>query len=254
MRIDGKSEYGVWVKGDSTCSITDICVLPSGQVLVVDCGNKKVKLLNKQYQVVSHCSVSDLPLGICQITPGEVGVTVGKEVQFIKVSISQLVKDRKLKFQHECLGIASHQADLFVTSGTELYNYSLDGKLVSKLHKNKSVRCCAVSPTGDKLYITNSTQNKLLTLARDGSVLDTFKDLELTWPTSLYVTPEGHVMVCGNDSDAILQVDSSGSRKLATLATRRDGLKNPLSVCYNSNTDSVIVGQINNKILVYKVK
>ncbi|KAH3702494.1 hypothetical protein DPMN_077517, partial [Dreissena polymorpha] len=88
--------------------------------------------------VVSHCSVSDTPWGICQITSSEVGVTGGHEVQFIKVNNNQLVKDRKLEFQHDCVGIAFHQGDLYVTSGTELYNYSLDGKLVSKLHKNKS--------------------------------------------------------------------------------------------------------------------
>ncbi|KAH3836043.1 hypothetical protein DPMN_109412 [Dreissena polymorpha] len=138
ISIDGKSEYAVCVQGDSTCLIRGICVLPCGQVLVANWSNKKVKLLNEQYQVVSHCSVSDAPYFICQITPSEVGVTVGSEVQFIKVNNNQLVKDRKLKFQHKCFGIASHQGDLFVTSGTELYNYSLDGKLVSKLHENKS--------------------------------------------------------------------------------------------------------------------
>ncbi|XP_052255544.1 uncharacterized protein LOC127861182 [Dreissena polymorpha] len=257
IRIDGKSEYDVRVQGDETCYIHDIFVLPSGQVLVVDSNNKKVKLLNKQYQVVSHCSVSDMPQYICQITPSEVGVTVGKEVQFIKVNNNQLVKDRKLKFRHDCYGIASHRGDLFVTSGTELYNYSLDGKLVSKLHENKSdeltVYSCAVSQTGDKLYIGNYNQKKLLTLARDGSVLSSFTDPELVRPSCVHVTPAGQVLVCGYISNTILQIDSKGSRKLATLATETDGIDCPWSVCYNSSTDSIIVGQFKN-ILVYKVK
>ncbi|KAH3702470.1 uncharacterized protein LOC127861184 [Dreissena polymorpha] len=253
ISIDRKSEYDVCEKkGDPTCNINDICVLPSGQVLVIDYSNNKVKLLNKQYQVVSHCSVSDRNVAICLITPSEVGVTVGDEVQFIKVNNSRLVKDRKLKFRHYCYGIASHQGDLFVTSGTELYNYSLDGKLVSKLHENKLDTCtvwrCAVSQTGDKLYITNLMQNKLLTLARDGSVLSIFTDPELDWPSCVHVTPAGQVLVCGGNT--ILQIDSKGSRKLATLATQK-----ALSVCYDSNTDSIIVGMNNNnKILVYKVK
>ncbi|KAH3708286.1 hypothetical protein DPMN_067733 [Dreissena polymorpha] len=37
-----------------------------------------------------------------------------------------------------------------------------------------AVDSCAVSPTGDKLYITNHPKHKLLILARDGSVLVTF--------------------------------------------------------------------------------
>ena len=117
-----------------------------------------------------------------------------------------------------------------------------------------AVYSCAVSQTGDKLYIGNYNQKKLLTLARDGSVLSSFTDPELVRPSCVHVTPAGQVLVCGYISNTILQIDSKGSRKLATLATRRDG---PRSVFYNSNTDSIIaiVGQTcSKKILVYKVK
>ncbi|KAH3701939.1 hypothetical protein DPMN_076937 [Dreissena polymorpha] len=139
IRFDGKYEYDVGVQGDSTCCrIEDICVLPGGQVLVVDSQNKKVMLLNKQYQLVSHFSVSDTPQCMCQITPDEVGVTVGSEVQFIKVYNNQLVKDRKLKFHQYCYGIAFHQGDLYLTFCSALYKYSLDGKLGIKLYEDNS--------------------------------------------------------------------------------------------------------------------
>ncbi|KAH3702057.1 hypothetical protein DPMN_077058 [Dreissena polymorpha] len=111
---------------------------------------------------------------------------------------------------------------------------------------------CAVSPTGDKLYIINFNQDKLLTLARDGSVLSIFMDPEFLCPTCVHVTPAGQVLVCGQIYNTIVQIDSKGSKKLATLATKMDSLR---SVCYNSNTDSIIVGMDNNTIiLVYKVK
>ncbi|XP_052248814.1 uncharacterized protein LOC127856561 isoform X1 [Dreissena polymorpha] len=266
IRIDGKSEYDVRLRNDSnnefSCSIRDICVLPSGEVLVLDDENRNVKLLNQHYQLVSHCSVSGEPRFMCQITSSEVGVTISgiscKGVQFIKVNNNQLVKDRMLEFQHCCFGIAFHQEDLFVTSGTELYNYSLSGKLGSKLHEDNSntltVWSCAVSPTGDKLYVTNHSQNKLLTLARDGSVLSIFVDDELESPACVHVTSEDKVLVCGRGSHTILQVDSQGSKKLATLATKRDGLNGPRSVCFNSHTDCIIVGMYNTKILVYTIK
>ncbi|KAH3836527.1 hypothetical protein DPMN_109899 [Dreissena polymorpha] len=50
---------------------------------------------------------------------------------------------------------------------------------------------CAVSPTGDKLYITNRSHDKLLTLAKDGSVLATFTDPALKDPRCVHVTPSG---------------------------------------------------------------
>ncbi|KAH3831376.1 hypothetical protein DPMN_104641 [Dreissena polymorpha] len=115
---------------------------------------------------------------------------------------------------------------------------------------------CAVSLTGDRLYIINWSQNKLLTLARDGTLLATFTDPELRGPVGLHVTPAGQVLVCGSSSCTILQVGSEGRSKLATLATReRDGMWLPSSVCYSSTTSSIIVGQnIDNNILVFRVE
>ncbi|KAH3750248.1 hypothetical protein DPMN_184768 [Dreissena polymorpha] len=69
------------------------------------------------------------------------------------------------------------------------------------------------------------------------------------------MTALGQVLVCGEASSTILQLDGEGKKKLATLATRRDGLDRPLSVSYNRNTASIIVGQtcVTN-ILVIKLK
>ena len=114
---------------------------------------------------------------------------------------------------------------------------------------------CAVSPSGDKLYITNSSQNKVLTLAKDGSVLATLTDPALLYPNGVHMTPAGQVLVCGGHSHTVIQVDSEGRRKLATLTTNKDGVVNPGSVCYNTHTASIIVGLENNiSILVFKVE
>ncbi|KAH3883671.1 hypothetical protein DPMN_007631 [Dreissena polymorpha] len=56
-----------------------------------------------------------------------------------------------------------------------------------------AVNKCAVSPTGDRLYIASDWQSKLLTLARDGTLLATYTDPALGLPYGLYVTPAGQV-------------------------------------------------------------
>ncbi|KAH3879005.1 hypothetical protein DPMN_002906 [Dreissena polymorpha] len=127
---------------------------------------------------------------------------------------------------------------------------------------------CAVSPTGDRLYITSYLNNKLLTLARDGTLLATYSDPALDstllatytdpaleGPCGLHVTPAGQVLVCGWGSHTVLQVGWEGQSKLATLATKRHGVWGPSSVCYSSTTSSIIVGQWrNDKILVFRVE
>ncbi|XP_052225159.1 uncharacterized protein LOC127840789 [Dreissena polymorpha] len=163
--VQSNTKHNVRIPSDSgECFITGICVLPDGQVLIVDSKNQKVKLLNQQYQVVSHWDVNARPVDICLITPSEVAVAVNTskihEVQFITVNQGKLVPGRKFQLQHECTGIAHHYEDLFVTSGEELYKYTLNGKLICRLYQDR----LAYMP-GDRLYITSyGPQHKLLTL------------------------------------------------------------------------------------------
>ncbi|KAH3791880.1 hypothetical protein DPMN_145371 [Dreissena polymorpha] len=62
-----------------------------------------------------------------------------------------------------------------------------------------------MSPTGpsDKIYVTNRTKNKLLTLTTDGTLISTFTDPELSSPQAVHVTPSEQVLVCGNYSNTL---------------------------------------------------
>ncbi|KAH3897829.1 hypothetical protein DPMN_022025, partial [Dreissena polymorpha] len=257
--VNGKSVHNVKMPSDSyMCQITAVCALPNGQVLVADRFNKTVKLLSQQYQMVSHWDVRDgLIQDMCLITPTEVAVAMDDEVQFITVSQSQLAKGRKLKLQHYCTGIDHNQGDLYICSGTALYKFTLSGELDCRLYEdtsaNLTVSRCAVSPTGDRLYIINS-YGKLLTLARDGTLLATYTDPALKSPEGLHVTPAGQVLVCGYWPYNVQQVSWKGERKLATLATKEDGVWLPESVCYSSTTSSIIVGLHRDNILVFRVE
>ncbi|KAH3882052.1 hypothetical protein DPMN_005981 [Dreissena polymorpha] len=145
FNVQSNTEHNVRIPSDSelyVCDMRGICVLPDGQVMVVDWTNQNVKLLNQQYQVVSHWDVNARPFDICLITPSEVAVAVNtiniNEVQFITVNQGKLVSGRKFQLQHECTCITHHQGDLFVTSGQELYKYSLNGKLICRLYEDRS--------------------------------------------------------------------------------------------------------------------
>ncbi|XP_052224562.1 uncharacterized protein LOC127840126 [Dreissena polymorpha] len=262
FNVQSNAKHNVRIPSDSyECSITGICVLTDGQVLVADWENRRFKLLNQQYQVVSHCGIAEPVWDMCQITPSEVAVTVNTSythnVQFIAVTQSQLTLGRKLELQHTCRGIDHHEGELFICSRTALFKYTLYGKQLCRLYEDRSsddtVDKCAVSPSGDRLYITSWKQDKLLTLARDGTLLATYSDPALYGPYGLHVTPAGQVLVCGAWSYTVLQVGWEGKSKLTTLATQEDGVRHPWSVCYCSTTSSIIVGQLGD-ILVLRVE
>ncbi|KAH3749833.1 hypothetical protein DPMN_184348 [Dreissena polymorpha] len=82
----------------------------------------------------------------------------------------------------------------------------------------------------------------------------TFTDPQLKSPRSVHVTPSVQVMVCGYISNTIIQVDSEGKKKLAILASMKDGVHTPVSVFYSSSTNSIILGlDNNNAMLGFKV-
>ncbi|KAH3693441.1 hypothetical protein DPMN_080873 [Dreissena polymorpha] len=143
FNVQSITKHNVRIPSDKgVCYIGGICVLPDGQVLVVDLNNQNVKLLNQQYQVVSHWDVNAWPVDICLITPSEVAVAVNDheskihEVQFITVNQGKLVPGRKFQLQHDCTGIDHHQGVLFVISSEELYKYTLNGKQVCSLYRS----------------------------------------------------------------------------------------------------------------------
>ncbi|KAH3862292.1 hypothetical protein DPMN_025258 [Dreissena polymorpha] len=146
FNVQSNTKHNLRIPSDShECWITGICVLTDGQVLVADRRNKRFKLLNQQYQVVSHCDVTGYVEDMCQITPSEVAVALEKNasnthnVQFITVTQSQLTLGRKLELQHEYTGIACHQGELFICSGTALFKYTLYGKQLCRLYEDRSL-------------------------------------------------------------------------------------------------------------------
>ncbi|KAH3750146.1 hypothetical protein DPMN_184664 [Dreissena polymorpha] len=162
-----------------------------------------------------------------------------------------LIAPAGMQLPHATRGISYHQGEWYVTSGTALYHPILAQNRIYLQCKNTlyedtggciTVYKCLISPDGDWIYVTNFSQNKLITLTKDGTLLSTFTDPELQGPKGVHVTPTGQVLVCGIRSHTVIQVDREGKKKMATLASEKDGLRYPVSICYNTNTDQIIVG------------
>ncbi|XP_052251792.1 uncharacterized protein LOC127858625 isoform X2 [Dreissena polymorpha] len=260
IRVESNSikMYLVKVKTDKKTSvISGICGTATGELLITDYDNNSVKLLNQTYKVVDVCHLPDKPCSMCSIDSSLVAVTLENwEVHFIRVTNDQLVKDRILKLQHECYGIAYHQSNLYITDSSALYRYTVDGRLVSKMYK---VMACAVSPDGERIYVANNIRNQLVTLSRDGTVISTFTDPLLDWGLfdvrpGLHVTDSGQVLVCGGLSNKIIQVDRDGRQRLAEVIIQTNGVFHPRCVYYSKLTGTIIVGIHYESIMVFKAQ
>ncbi|KAH3703998.1 uncharacterized protein LOC127859528 [Dreissena polymorpha] len=272
IRVKSSKMYSVNVKGDSeTCWILGICATATGEFIITDRGNNKVKLLDQTYKVVAQCNLSDVPNCMCSIDFSLVAVALkNNSVHFIRVTNGRLVHDRRLKLQHTCNGIAHHQDNLYIASDTALYQYSVDGRLVSKMYEDLSgfstVSTCAVSPDGDRIYVLNLTSGQLMTLSRDGKVLSNLQLYNLTdglklkakivfavgriIPSCIHVTDSEQVLVCESIANTIIQVDKDERHRLVEVISG-ENLRHPTTIYYNKHSGTLIVGICdNNNILV----
>ncbi|XP_052778097.1 uncharacterized protein LOC128215452 [Mya arenaria] len=255
--------YSVKIEKDPyCCNIVGICVLPSGDLVIVDRNNKRVKLLNEQYKVIGHCDFPTPPQHLLHTAGEEIAVAVSygflNEVHFLTVTRGQLQPGRKFTIDHKCYSIAHHQGQLYVGSSDTLYQYTIDGQMIRKIYEYSSHPfsefMCAVSPDGERIYVTTSDKSELITLDKGGQVLSTLKDPDLRAPNGVCVSPIGHVFVCGFESHTVLQVDREGRKKLATVARKADRLRHPLSVCFSERTSCLIIGNNDsNNITVVKL-
>ncbi|XP_052781230.1 uncharacterized protein LOC128217853 [Mya arenaria] len=257
-------EYNVEMSdGEGECVILGICELPSGEFVIADRNNCKVKLLDKEYRVLDHCDVPEYQRDVCHIDGNEVAVCVDsgyadrRGLYFINATKGKLVYTSKLSFTHRCYAAAHHGGQLYISSGNALYVYTMSGQKVKMLYEDKfgrmTVRKCGISNDGKTIYITNSGKHKLITLDNKGNKLDLLTDPDMKHPTGVHVTPAGHVFVCCKDSNTVLQVDKDGKKKLATLARKEDGLNLPQELFFSSRTSSLIVGGWNGTLLVIKL-
>ncbi|KAH3793085.1 hypothetical protein DPMN_146590 [Dreissena polymorpha] len=252
ISIADKSKYNVQTATDQyICSITGICTTSNGDLVIADCYNKCVKLINQAYKVIDQVQLPTTPWSMCSISSFEMAVTVSEHsadalngIHFLRVDDGSIIRKQVLKINHICFGIAHVDAEVFVTSGTALFEYTMDGRLVKKLYEDSTglygVVGVGVSPDGRMIYVTDTINGMLRTMTRDGTVTATLQDPAFKHGIStanIHVAATGQVFVFGDKS--ISQVDTVGQTILNTISV---DIANPASVYFNEETKKLIVG------------
>ncbi|KAH3707536.1 hypothetical protein DPMN_066945 [Dreissena polymorpha] len=98
VKSTGSKIYSVREQNDlQICLISSICEKVTGELLITDINNSKVKIFYKNFNVVAPCDLPTAPVSMCSTNSSKVAVALNNnEVHFIRVTNGQLVKDRIL--------------------------------------------------------------------------------------------------------------------------------------------------------------
>jgi len=257
--------HNVKMEGDrptDNCNISGICKLASGEFLLMDNCNLKIKRLNSNYKVTSSCDVPEYPLDLCVVGDREAAVTVNidsenrHEIHLFRVRSWGLVKTRSIKLNYQCRGLAHHSGNLYITTYTSLHVYNISSGQGRQLYSDETgkytVYRCAVSPDGSRIYITNYLHHQLITLNKDGTKLSTLTHPELQFPWDVHVTSLGHVFVGCYILNTVVQVMGmkDGTRTVKPLTGKKEKLAGPIALCFNSSTNTLVVGLFKNDNIV----
>ena len=244
-------------KDKDICTIVGICKVATGECLLADNHNSKLKLLNSNYKVISTCDVPEYPQDVCLTGEREAAVTVNDknqhEIYFFRVRSGTLLKTRTIKLQHPCFGLAHSHGDLYITTNTDLYLYNTARGRSKKLYSDKtgpySVYRCAVSSDGSRIFITNTDHSRLVITNKDGTKLSTLTHPDLMYPRYVHVTSQNHVFVSCHHT--VVQVGmNDGKQTVTPLAGEEEGLTSPRSLCFNGSTDTLVVGLLDDDNVV----
>ena len=106
--------------------------------------------------------------------------------------------------------------------------------------------------TYDRMYVAGTYANSLITLDRDGRIVNTLKEPGLGIIQDIVVADNETVFVCGSES--IIQVDRDGGRTISTIATEAGGIKGALQMSYNRATSELTVLLSDTQLMSVKVK
>ena len=244
--------FNIKTKEDNEyCNITGIAITPSGQRLLVDRNNQKVKLFSQDMRFLSSVSVPSAPYDITMVNDREAVVTVEQSLVFLEVADRQLRIKHTINLSFNAWGITYSKDRLIVTDlttihaldlrGTELWSVGLgqflyhDAKYVCS---NSDGRWVAVADCNKK-SVTHFDVN-------NGAVI-TSRQLENGGygPRGVSVDTADSIFVCVTPNIVVLSGDLKNQHVLFNMGDKTlyaiayDDKKHQLIISHGYNQDSV---------------
>ena len=236
---------------NSKCHITGITITPSGQRLVVDFNNRKVKLFSQDMRFLSSVSVPDYPWDITMVNDREAVVTVGQSLVFLGVTDTQLRIKHTIKMSFHCFGITHSNGKLFVSATTTIHALDLRGtKLWSvgqSLFKSlfqyaRYLRYVSSNSDGRWIAVTDYDKNTITILDTNNGAVITSRQLKNCYGLfGVSVDMSDNIFLCARPKIVVLSSDLKTEHVLFNMGDTR-----PRAIAYDKMRHQLLISQYSN--------
>ena len=267
MKVQSSSQPNVQLDDDSSPPwITGCCFIPSGDLVLCDYSNSKLKLLDQQFNEKDSLSLNVNPWSLSVTDNSNVIVTLPdtKQLQYVQL-VPHMNAGRVIKLDKKCWDVAVADNEIYVSCHNnpgkgEVRVLDLSGNLKRQLGVNKDGSYqfkgpyyLTVSTTGKKIFVSDEKTSIISCMTPDGNIVYQYKDDDLRYPEALFVDVGDNIFVCDRYSDNA-QVITADGRKYGALISAADGLRYPYSIAFRESDNTLVVGCLsNNNIFCYKL-
>ena len=273
MKVVSRSIVDVKLKNDKDRPlISGYVFLSTGQLVLCDYGNNKIKLLSSDLKVEDSLDLQQrIPGDISAASSSAVVITLPyeRQLQFIELS-PKLRHGQLIQLDKECWGVCVVGEEIYVTcfssdrrdSDGEVRIYNTEGVVKRRLgaptepgssYMFRCPRYLTVNACSGRIYVSDWGHRTLTCLSEDGRIIYQYWDPELITPRGLYVDADDYVIVCGHRSNNLQMISPSGE-KVSTLLSKKDGIGYPQTVAYRPTDGVLVIGCFDdNNLHVFKL-
>ena len=254
--------YNVQLSDDRRdCWITGMAITNDGRRLLVDHGNKKVKLFSRDMKLLSSLSLSDRPCDIAVISDQEAVVTTDNtSLVLLGISGSKMSINDTPRVSYDVCAISKYGEKLVVTSDSpkprSVKLIDKTGRVYWSVSTNDQGHSLFRFPqyvTSDiernTVTVTDRGNNTLTVLNGDTGDVIKRRSVKDKFPQGVTTGPSGNIYVCYYNTDevAVLTGDLAEER---ILLSQQDGLGDePWAIAYDKSCGQLITSYSDDNIV-----
>ncbi|XP_060562273.1 uncharacterized protein LOC132721913 [Ruditapes philippinarum] len=218
------------------CFITGTTLLTPDLLIITDCSNKAVKMVDTSSQSVSdQLQLHDQPWDITTVTSTDLAVTLPNKqtIQFISISSNKLIKKHTVKVDGKCHGISCYQAKLVVSFShhAKIQTFDMNGTILTTIDgKNIFQDLWYIACNRSSIYVSDCGMKTVTKLNWQGDVIGRYSCM--SFPRGISLSDDGTVFVCDNMRNVIEEISGDCSTGKVVL----QDLKTPVAVCWCGET------------------
>ena len=272
MSITAGNKINVKVQSDGEDAwISGSTFLSSGELILCDPDNKKLKLLDKNLQIKESIDVPKEPWDVAPVNQQQVIVTFPDEkyLQFIQVTPS-LALGHKVDLGVQCWGVAVSRERIYISlvdSGEcKIGIYDLTGKqklMIGPYSYNDGTLLFKkpyyiVVWNDEKIFVSDvdvkSSTSTVYCLESNGNVLYSLSNPSFKRCLGISVDENENLLLCDMRSHKVFLITRDG-KEVREFLTEKDGLYQPYTTSFRRSDGTLVVTCLNrNDLLVFTLQ